>query len=805
MENKNNQSAINISDILYLCLSRWKWFALSTVFCLAVAYLHLKMTPATYLRSTSVILLNAGDKSNNYADVDLDALGFGGPNTSLQNEMEMLHSSVIMEQVVDSLHLDVEYAYPGMFYNGVLYGADVPVNVQFSDKSANGKRFKITFLDNNNIVLSDFNKAGYEDTEVKGTLNKKIKTPCGEVTVTPTPTYSYSSKYAHTIVVTKLQTSVAAERFLSCLSVENQDDVSSVVNVSITDLNTARAEAILNVLMVAYDENWKKTQNRIVENTSQFLADRVREVGEELGNVDNSIASYKGSNLMPDAAGAGSMYMSQNSNMQNSIADYNTQLSLLRYVRNYMIGNMGSNRPLPANIGINDNAISSQISSYNTLQMQRNEMVTYAGDEHPKIRDLDKQLEILRKSIIESIDQSMVTIKKQMGGLQSIAGNAAGKIVASTQQEKHIISSERDQKVKETLYLFLLQEKEKNDMTINHSVSNIRVTREAGGSMEPISPMKMKIMLIALAIGLGLPLAIIVLLELNDTRVHSRKDIESLTTPFLGEIPLAKSAIQGQISKIINKFRKHHRHSDKIEIYVEQNNRNVINEGFRMVRTNLEFMLKKDPNCKVMLITSANPGSGKSFIAANLAKSVSFVNKKMLVIDLDMRRCTISGLVKGHHQHGLANYLGHYNDDIEEIICHDAYCEGVDIIPVGTIPPNPTEILHDDRLGDLINKVRAMYDYVIIDCPPIDIVADADIVNQFADMTIFVVRAGLMEREWLTTINKMYSENRFNNICTLLNGTLADNAYTRHRYGGYYGYYHYGYYYGSDGKRKKKD
>ena len=784
----------------YACLSRWKWFVLSVAICLVAAILYIKTTAPTYIRSTSVLLLNSGGKESNYAEIDLEALGLQAPNTSLKNEMEMLHSPVIMEQVVHELSLDVEYSYQGIFFNKILYGAEVPVKVVFSDESANDKQFTVKMLDKKNIIIKDFNKPGYEKTEVKGTLNSKIKTPCGEITVTPTPTYNPNSKFKQEIRVSKYQPSVAAERFLVNLNVENKDEKSSVVNVSITDQNTSRAEDILNKLMKAYDENWKNIQNRIAENTSQFLEERIKEIGAELGNVDNSIASYKGSNLMPDASAAQSMYMSQNSNTQASIQNYNTQLSLLRYVRSYLLGNMGSNRPLPANNGIEDAAISGLISNYNTMQMQRNEMVAYAGDEHPKVRDFDRQLETFRKSIIESIDQSMATIQKRMSGLKNVAGQAAGKIITSTQQEKRVISSERDQKVKETLYIFLLQEKEKTDMTINHSISNIRVIKKAGGSMAPIAPLKMQIILLSLVIGLGIPFIIIFLLEISDTKIRSRKDLEKLKASFIGEIPLAEDAIQNKFSNILKKMRKT-RHSAKIEIYVNNNGHDIINEGFRMVRTNIEFMLRKDPSRKVLLLTSANPGSGKSFVSANMAKSFAFLGKKVLIIDLDMRRCTVSSLVKDHHMHGLANYLGHYNDDINDIICHDAIHEGVDIIPVGTIPPNPTELLHDERLGELISKVRDMYDYVFIDCPPIDIIADTDIVSQFVDTTIFVIRAGLMERSWLAEINKIYEEQRFNNLCIMLNGTLAGNAYSRHRYGGYYGHYHYGYYYGSKSKK----
>lgn len=794
--------------MLYACVKRWKWFVLSLLVCLSVAIMKIKTTPPTYQSSTRILLLNSDKSGSNYSEMNLEALGLQVPNSNLKDEMEMLHSPVLMEKVVEELGIQTEYTYPGMFFDKVLYGFEVPIDVQFADSNANGKQFKVKTYEDGHIEVFDFNVHGKEDVQVEGHLNEALETPCGVITVLPTESYNPESKFKRVVQVRKSSVGSAAGRFLDRLDVSkggDKKDNSSVVKISLTDQNLSRAKAILSSLLVAYDENWRNTQNRITENTSNFLAERINAVGNELGAVDDRIADFKGEMLMPDAGAAQSMYMGQNNATETNIQDLQNQVAMLRYVRAYILDNLEVNKLLPTQTGVNDAAISSQIENYNTLVLQRNELVLHGGNEHPQVRDLESQLVVYRKNIIASIDQSIMAIFQQIAGLEELSEKTAGRIVAATQQEKTILSTEREQKVKEALYIFLLQEKERTDMTLNRSVSNVRVTKKPGGSAAPIAPLKTQIIMVAIAMGLGLPFVLIFLLEITDTKVRSRKDLESVKTPIIGEIPLAASSRVGTLKRMCMKLRKQ-KQREPVKIYVEHGARDVMNEGFRLVRTNLEFMLQKDTSHKVILFTSANPGSGKSFLSANMAKCMALLGKKILVMDFDMRRATVSTLVPGHHVQGAADYLGGYCDEVEAIIAHEPYCKGVDVIPVGTIPPNPTELLHGDRLAALMTRVREQYDYVFLDCPPIDIVADADVVNRFADMSIFVVRAGLMDRAWLSEINKIYTEQRFNNLCVLLNGTNSDNAYSRQHYGGYYGYYghkYYSNYYTTDKQTKK--
>jgi len=786
MEN-NTKKYLTVGEMIHVCLSNWLWFVVSVALCVTLSVVYVKTTAPMYKRSMRVLLMNS---SNNRTYVgDLKTMNFRPLYDNLYNEIEMLRSTVLMEKVVENLNLEVEYTYPGIFYQKVLYGIESPVKVEFADESINDKGFKIDVLDSVNLVLSEFVGVSDAPESMPAVLNKPIQTPCGIITVTPTCTYNPKGKFKKVVCVKKMQVASASLQFLSELDVTNDAlNKSTMVNVSITDHSTSRADAILNELMRVYDENWWETQNRSLENTAAFLEERVSELGEELGQVDDHIASYKGNNLIPNVDATQNIYLNQNNNTRDQIQKLNYQLSLLQYLRKYLSDNIGQNRPLPVNIGIEDQGVSGLLNSYNTLQLQRNEIVAYAGDAHPRVKELENQLDILRSNIMESIDQTSLVFTEKIKGLNKMAGSSAQKIVSSTMQETHLKSSEREQNVKESLYLLLMQEREKANISLNHSTSNIRIIQTAGGSMEPVSPLKVRIILMAFLIGLGLPFVIIFIYEVSYNKVRSRKDMEFLQMPFLGEIPQKVSV--SKFRRFLGLYKKYKpRNKYGISVVVKHGERDAINESFRVVRTNLEFMLRKDSQRKVVMITSANPGSGKSFISINLAAVVAVLGKKVLVMDLDLRHASLSKKMKNHQSKGISSYLAGYSDDFDDILVRDAIFEGVDVIPVGELPPNPAELLHDERMVKLMTKMRENYDLIILDTPPIDIVTDTDIINQYSDIAIFVIRAGVMDKVWLPELERMYSDNHINNLCAILNGTDMGHYANYHKYGGYYGQY----------------
>ena len=382
---------------------------------------------------------------------------------------------------------------------------------------------------------------------------------------------------------------------------------------------------------------------------------------------------------------------------------------------------------------------------------------------------------------MQSIDNEIVQLKNRIADVQGSVHDTKSQIASNPTQAKYLLSVERQQKVKEQLYLFLLQKREENQLSKAFTAYNTKMLNPPGGSKRPSKPVKMNVFLIALALGIFVPMVLIFIASNMDTAVHCRKDVETLTLPFLGEIPLSYKKRRG-IFALFNK-RKEIR-----EIVVQEKNRNEINEAFRVVRTNLEFISGKTGSCKSIMFTSANPGSGKTFVTMNLATSFAIKNKKVIVFDLDMRKASLSTFVDSPET-GISDYLSGSVENFESVVVKGKTNQNLAVVPVGTIPPNPTELLFSERLEKAFNIAREKYDYIFIDCPPLDIVADASIINKFSDLTVFVIRAELFDKSMLRDVQKNYDEKRYKNMMLILNGTVAEsNGYGYHKYGYSYSY-----------------
>ena len=581
------------------------------------------------------------------------------------------------------------------------------------------------------------------------------------------------------IYVSRVTPHDATVAYLSRLTVGLQSEETTIVDLSFQDVNTQRAEDVLNTLIAVYNENWVKDKNQIAVGTSMFINERLGVIEQELGHVDENISSYKSANLLPDVQAASSLYMSQSSETSSKILDLNTQLSMARYIRNYMTASGNRGQLLPANTGLQGGNVEQQIGEYNAMQLQRNNLVANSSEKNPLVTDMDQSLSALHGAIISSIDNLIVSLNTQIASLERSEQQTTARIAANPSQAKHLLSVERQQKVKEQLYLFLLQKREENELSQAFTAYNTRVITPPNGSMVPTAPVKTSVIMIALVVGLAIPMLGIVLSVAMNTTVRGRKDLESLSVPFIGEIPQ-----QGKKRRLSKR-----NHIQKKPIVVEEKSRDIINEAFRSVRTNLEFMTGNTSGAKIIMVTSFNPGSGKTFVAINLATCLAIKQKKVLVIDLDLRRATLSQYAK-QVKPGISNYLAGQVLTIQDITTDEEdRHSSLDIIPVGTIPPNPTELLASERLEQLLAQLRKEYDYILIDCPPIEIVADATIISKYVDATLFVVRAGLLQRNMLPQLNKLYNSHKYKNMTVLLNGTELVHG---RRYGYQYGY-NYGY------------
>ena len=775
---------VKISDVLGIALRFWYWVLISVILCTGVAVLYVLRTVPVYSRSCSVIIRDDAQGSVGASSVDLSDIGIGMSNTILEDEMAAIKSPDLMEQVVKKLHLDVSYRRLGTFHDDVLYGSNLPINVSFPDAAATDRAsMKIIVSPEGLISVEDLNVNG-RNLVVAGSgslrFGSVINTPSGRIIIEKTPFFKQGKEQEYLVSRNTLRGST--EAFEGEISIAQSNKRSNVVEITCNDASVQRADEILTSLVNAYNQNWIRTRAEVVAVTSNFITDRLNSLETELGSVDSNISSYKSANMIPDLSSTSAMYMEQSSSAGKQIIDLNNQLQMARYLRNY-ISTEGKNAVLPVNTGIGAGNIESFIAQYNSLMIQRNSHLTNTSESNPLIIDLDSRLSALRASILSSLDNQILSLTTTIGNLERSAQSADARVAANPRQAQFLLTAERQQKVKETLYLYLLQKREENELSQAFTAYNTRLIEHPAASQVPVTPKTNQIILIAVLAGLFIPASVIMLRESFNTAVRGRKDLQALNAPFVGEIPLATEK-KGK--------RRVAREVSDNRVVVKDGSRSIMNEAFRVVRTNLEFILGFDGGHHVIMLSSMNPGSGKTFTCANLSTALAIKGKKVISVDLDLRRASLSAYVDNPAK-GVSNYLSGQVPDYHDVIVR---LGELDVLPVGTIPPNPTELFFNPRFAKMMEELKENYDYVILDCPPVDIVADATIISRYAEMTLFIIRAHLMDRSFLADIETWYQERRYPNISVILNGTRREFS---HYGGSRYGYQRYGYHYGHYG------
>ncbi len=792
---KTNKS-VPLTDILYRTLHYWPWVLLSLFVCMGSAILYLLCTPSVYTASGSILVKIDNSSAMSPMGVggeEFANMGLFQNKTNIQNEITTISSSDLMAEVVNRLKLDYNYYLPGTFHKKVAYGNNLPVETELiAPPALTEVKFDLDVAADKTLCISHM-KIGNEDIadgEYKGKLNDTIPTAAGDIVVKPTEHYNSGKEID--MSVSRIPKSWATAGYASRLVVALNNRDGSVIDLTITDYSTQRATDILNTLIGVYNENWITDKNQIAVSTSNFINDRLGVIESELGNVDSDISSYKSANLIPDVNAAASMYMSQSQETQQQILDLSNQLQMTRYIRSYL-ANGTSDALLPANSTVNNATIGSLISAYNNKVLQRNNLVSKSSESNPLVMQLDEQLAAERQVIIRSIDNEITNLSTQIKALRGNEAQLTSRIASNPTQAKNLLSVERQQKVKESLYLFLLQKREENELSQAFTAYNTRIVKKPA-AWGPTAPNSKKILLFSFLFGLAIPFGIVFLKENSNTRIRGRKDLENMTPPLLGEIP--QHVTPGSKGKKKNE-------ADRV-ILVKPESRNIINEAFRVLRTNTEFSRINKEGCNVIALTSFNPGSGKSFITMNLAAAIAIKGKRVLVIDGDMRHGSSSSYVE-KAKAGLSDYLGGEHDNVKSLLVTSEDIKTLQVLPIGTVPPNPTELLESPRFGELIKQMRPHYDYIIIDCPPIEVVADAQIIDQYADRTIFIIRAGLFERSMLAELDRLYDEKKYKHMAVILNGTRNDQGRYGYSHTYKYGYgYGYGYGYNYDSKKEKE-
>lgn len=753
--------------LMWLWNNKWR-VLLSIVVCVSAAGIYVYATPELYIRKAAVMIKTDTKGGSGIRELDSfkDFSLFNLGDVNVNNEIEAMASPILMAEVVRRLNLDVEYSDKGWLREKDLYRQS-PVEAVFPEKIILREfSFRVKPVSDSVVSLYDFraNTRKMDVEAIETRLADTVETPGGKVVLFPSS--RFADGFDDIIQVRRMDVMVTAGNYLKRLAVALAAKQTTVIRLSFTDCSVRRADDVLNTLIGAYNDEWVRYMNESAINTSKFIAERLDLIERELGMVDTDIERFKSENKLMDIQVEASLASQEASEYSGKAFELGSQLAIAGYIKEYLEDRSKTSALLPGNSGLNNQNIESRIGEYNAMILQRERLIANSSNKNPLIGDMDTSLDMMRQSILYSIDNWIATLQLQAKKIEEQEHQIAGQISSTPGKAKQLLSIERQQKIKESLYLYLLQKREENELSSSLVVNNTRLLTPASGNNVSVSPKKGLIFLLAFTFGGLFPFICWRVEDAIDATVRDRRDLSVLTLPFIGEIPWADNKKKGFFQK----------RREMRRIVVEEKNRDIVNEAFRVLRTNMDFMNARSGISEVILFTSFHSGSGKTFIAMNSAVGMAIKGRKVIVIDLDMRKASLSRYFHSPGV-GISDYLSHRVDSLDKIITRGTIHPNLDGIVVGTIPPNPTELLLNGRFDRLIEELRSRYDYIYIDCTPLEIVADASIAGKMADVVVFVVRAGLMDRRMLPDVEKIYREKRFKNMGVVLNGTCWQGKY----------------------------
>ena len=778
---KRTTATIPISAYFKACLRNWYWFVISVVLFTSIAYLYSKSQPFLY-NSNALILLKSKDSNNATQTQAFSDLGIQG-NTFMPNEIYMIRSTDVMENVVKNLGINVQY-YGHVFLRDVNIYRSSPVTVTpLREVTA---PFSITIVPKGG---NDFEfKVGGDNKWQKANFGNKVVTPYGPIAITKSKKYTEQHKDFNVIVRVSTPRSLA-KRIVGSLSAVAADKTSDVLRLSLTWDNSEEAVDILNALIATYNQEAINDKNIVARSTEAFITERVAALSKDLSGVDSQVAALKTS-----AANA-SMYADAGTGLKyaDNATDVELQLALANNIATY-IGTMGDSELIPSNTGIANTGIESQITQYNETMLKYQKIAATSSSENPVMIDLTRSLATIKQNIMRGLNNYINSLRMRQSQARQQQSIAIGSIVAVPSQEKAITEVTRQQKIKEQLYLYLLNKREENALQLAITEPNAKVIEAAAGAGQ-IAPVPSRTIMTGFLFGLLLPAIILYIIYwfyTLDTKVHTRHDVEDfLTAPIIGELP-TKAANQ----------------SDH-EIIVTETGHDRISEACRIIRANLDYIAQPQPGQGLVVqFTSTMSGEGKSFVAVNLALSLAHSGKRVVAVDLDLRKGRFSEYVGVNTPIGSSTYLSKKTVSLDDVIQHGMIHKNLDFICVGAIPPNPTNLLMSEQFTTMIDELRHRYDYILLDTVPYGLIADAALINRQTDLTIYVIRDGKVDKRYLDDLEKMHQEGKIKNMTVLVNDIKIDNRH--YGYGGYgygYGYggygYGYGYGYSKEGEEEK--
>ncbi|MBK9284937.1 MAG: polysaccharide biosynthesis tyrosine autokinase, partial [Sphingobacteriaceae bacterium] len=740
----------NLKDILIKYLFNWKWFLLSLILGFTLGFIYLRYHTPQYEVNATILIKD--DKKGGMSD-ELSAfedLGILKNNKNIDNEIEILKSRSLMTRVVKELNLNVAYYSFGRPIEHERYN-DTPIKVSYTCSDS------IKTEPTGNWVLipesiNSFILKNGDNNEVIGTynFNEEVKTQFGKLIFSTTNWFTNDYlNLSFRVVISKIDEVV--NNYLGSIKVNPVNKTSNAITISLRDAIAEKAADIVDNLIKQHNLDAISDKNQVSQNTANFINERIRFITSELSEVEGEAEDFKMKNRLTDVESEAKLFLQTGSNSEMNLVEASTQVKIAEYVNDYISKHDSPSDLIPSNLGLNDGGLSLQINDYNKLVLERKRLIVNSGERNPLIENLDAQIKELKMSIKVSLSNLLNTLQIKAKEISKKENEINAKISTVPKYEREYRTIQRQQQIKESLYLYLLQKREETNIALAVTVANAKIIDKAYSNGEMVAPNKKVIYLSSFLLGLILPIIVLYVIELLDTKVYGKKDTDKAKLPYLGDIPQSNS---------------------KNKLVVVENDRSNIAEGFRLLRTNVEFItgnLKNQSKC--IFVTSTVGKEGKSFIALNLAASFALSGKKVLLIGTDLRAPKILNYLNLADRKGVTNYVAEGDLKPEELIFKMQNFNTFDVLPSGPIPPNPAELLMNSKMKELFDYAKANYEYVIVDTAPVGLVADTLLISEYADATVFVARAGVLDKRLLRIAESLNKEKRLPNMACLINGS----------------------------------
>lgn len=781
---------LDLKSIVEKYLRNWKWFFIISILSILLAYFSLNFKSPIYSASATIKIKNEqnGDRSALSAFEDLGIIN--PTNQSIEDEMEILMSKDLISDVIKSLKFNIQFftkknrisnflddnlSLETHFYENEQY-KNPPLNINFlvtdSILYKTASQFIISVKSENNFTYTDLETK----KQKKVAFGEKFATNFGDVIITPNINSKKRSLNESEILVQISSVKGLSKLYSKKLVIEPKAEFSTILGLKINNRVREKAEDFLSELVNKYNQRSIKQKEELSRSTSDFVDNRLEKISDELSRVDLTAETIKTRFKISDAASQTGLNMQSGQEIENRIVQANTKLAIISEVKDF-VANKGNNEALPVNVGIEDPNITSTMDQYNQLMLRKKQLLENSTEKNPTVVNLNEQLKILKNNIDQGLSNLQQSQKISLDALNKQDLKINSRLYSAPKQERQYRDIQRQQQIKESLYLYLLQKREETALLLGVADPNAIIIDSPSSSSDPVAPKKMFTYLGFLVFGLIIPIIVMYLSDILDSKIRSRDDIERvLNIPIVADIP---------------------KYESKSSYSIKKDDYSSVAEAFRILRTNLNFVLPKNLDInlgKTIFITSTIASEGKSFVSANLATVLAHADKKTLLLGMDIRAPKIKSYLGVRGEIGVTNFIINPNLKPSDLIVDVPNIENLSVISSGDIAPNPSELLMNSRIEELFQYCKLNYDYIIVDTAAYSMVTDTLLLSSYADSFLYIIRANYLDKRFLNYINSVYSEKRLPNLALLLNNIDVKKSYG----------YGYGYGYGHEFEKSKK-